>query len=250
MSDKDTLRAVAEAARQKATEAAAAATAAGGTDEKLNTASSDAEAAAVAAEDAFKKAPSHDTRSERPKSEKIKKRMEILRADLRAALIAEGKDPDEMSDLEIEAAEQRLAEDDEEGARPVTHADLSRMGIVKTAETMADEIQDEDTKQAVKNALRVTVSKSLPPAERYAAAVAIAASSRNTRVAQEAVRIGQRRIQAHGSGGGAPPRDGGDGGDFVPTPLEASYLKRGKLTKEDILASRKQAARMDFGEAQ
>lgn len=244
-------RAAADAAKSKATEARQAADASP-EDTALQTAATEAEAESVRLEKEAT-APSHDTRSERPKSEKIKKRMEILRSDLRAALIAEGKDPDEMTDEQIAAADQRINDaddaDDIPDDKPLTKRDLEKIERNKskvTAKQKAEAITDSDLRAVViANLARIVPSGNAD--QDYADAVAMASSSKNSRIASEAVRIAKRTPQQHVSGG-AGARD--DSADFVPTPLEQSYMKKFKLTEADIKKGRQDAATMNFGQGQ
>lgn len=241
--------AAAGAARDEATKARKAADDAGGNDAELNKKADAAEAEATRLEEAAK-APSHDTRSERkgpsndtPTSEKIRKRMQILSSDLRAALIAEGKDPDEMTDDEIRVARDAHDDDDE----PITRGQLREMEKAQaqqTAEKMVESIQDADVRTAVLEALRTRVAQGGTPEQRYADALAIVNSSKNKKVIEEARRMGGYAPRRHASGGGAPAKDSDD--DFQPTAVEASMMRIGKLSKEDVLKAREVAQEM-FG---
>ncbi len=235
-------RAAADAAKSKATEARTAADAATD-DAALQTAATEAEAEAARLEKEAT-APLHDQRSERPKSEKIKKRMQILQGDLRAALINEGKDPDEMSDDELAREERAHAENvDDDDSKPLTRGEAKKFGIIKTAESMANELQNTELRAAVVEELRF-ISKDIPAEQRYQKALSLASSSKNSKVAQEAIRAGNRNPQRHGSGGGAPARTDEE---FTPTPLERQYMTKFKMTKEEIIASRNDARKANFG---
>ncbi len=233
-------RAAADAAKSKATEARSKATASPD-DAALQTAATEAETEATRLESEAQ-ALSHDTKPERHKSDKIKKRMEILKTDLRAALIAEGKDPDEMTDEELE--EEREAHDDEDDDdKPLTRGEAKKIGIIKTAEQLASQIANPDLKAAVLEELRF-ISTSVPAEQRYQKAISLASSSKNSKIASEAARIGQRSPQQHASGGAAA-RD--DEGDFKPTPMEQEYMRKYKLSQEDILKGRRDAQSLNFG---
>lgn len=233
-------RAAADAAKKKADDAKAASDAQPDNADLKKKADDAAQEAATFEQAAA--APSHDTRQERPKSEKIKKRMEILRSDLRSALIAEGKDPDEMSDEEILDEAQNHDDSDDDDA-PVTKKTLRTLGIIKTVDSMIGQIANPELRQAVSDAVKLT-SEKLPAQERFDAAMAIASSSKNTRIAQEAARTRQNRPQQYVSGGAPAAREDGD---FTPTPQESAYMKKHGLTKDDIIRSRRDAEAMNFG---
>lgn len=232
-------RAAADAAKEKATEARNAATAAPN-DAALQTAASEAEAEATRLETEAT-APSHEPRSQRTeisKKDKIKKRIEILREQY----ISEGGDPADFNEEDAEAA---AVQDDD---KPLTKKDLQSMGVIKSAEQLANEITDAELRGAVLEEMK-SLSRDLPPQQRYEKAVQLASSSKNARVAQEARRMGSRVVQQHSSGGGGAPANADDG-EFRATPQEKIYMDKYKLTKEQIIQSRKDAAGYNFGPGQ
>lgn len=232
---KEQKRAAADAAKTKATEARTAADASPD-DVALKTAAETAEAEATRLE-ADAQAPSHTTRSEHSKSEKIQKRIEILREHRKAALIAEGKDPDDGATDEDLLDD---SDDDIDPDKPLTMRDLQKIESNKskqTAKQKAEAIQNPELRTAVLRELATGVRPSGDSDADYARAVAIVSASKNERIAKEAMRIGARTVQTHGSGGGAPANQ--SDAEFTATPLEDMYMKKFKLTKQDILDGRK-----------
>lgn len=249
MEQDQTKVAAADAARQKASESRKSATDAGGNNPELNSAADAAESEATKLEDAAK-APSHDTKPEHKerftKVEKINKRIEILNAEKRKELLAAGVNPEDIDDRIAESADND-EESEPDDDKPLTMGDLKRIearNATKTADQMADAIEDTEVRSAVKDALKNRVAKGGTPEQRYADALAIVNAPRNTRIASEANRFINRPNVRH-TGGGAPARADSEA-DFTPTAIEASLMKIGKLSKDDVIKAR-QAAQDAFG---
>lgn len=234
-------RATADAAKAQATEARAAANAAPD-DEALKTAATEAEAEATRLESEAA-APSHEPKPGLSKIEKMQRRRDIIDEQIKTEKDALGIQ-DDADDDDDDVSGDDDDDDDTKGDAKIVRV-LQKQGLIKTAEQMAGEITDTDLRAAVLTELRF-ITKGVPAADRYSKALSIASSSKNQRVAAEAARMAERRPRDFGSGGGSPPKNIDDG-EFKPTPLEAAFMKKHKLSKEDVLASRAQAASFDFG---
>lgn len=237
-------RAAADAAKVKANDARVAANAAPD-DAALKKTADDADAEATRLE-AEANAPSHDSKSnhkELSKREKGEKRVDILLSEINRQRIAEGLRPLSVSEYEDRQDEDLDDDDDtdeDSDDAPVTRGELRKAGVLRTAEDLAKDIQDPKIQADVLEALRSgRVGKGGSPDQRLADAMAIVNAPKNARVASEAARMGGRRVQSHGSGGGTPPRTDAE---FEPTAQEVIFMDKFKLSKEDILKSRTAAA--------
>lgn len=224
------IKAVAEsaiAARQAAEAAKQALEDAGGEDETLKSAYESAEQAAKDAQakaEALSQGPTPPAPDQK-KIEKLKRKMNFIKEDLRAAGALDEEEEDEEDDL-----------DDED--RPLTMGDLKRIDARKAAKTaleMANAIEDAGDKAAVVEALK-SVVPSGDPQKDFGNAVAIANRVRNSVILEEAGR--KVAAPAHTMGAGAPARQQ-QGDKFEPTLQEQAYMRPPfSLSKEEILAAR------------
>lgn len=212
-------------ARQKATDAKAAADAAGGTDEALNEAYTTAEKTASDAEThALTLSQSLTSPDERQtKINKLRRKRDFIDKDLRELGNEEENDDDE-----------------DEDDQPLTKGEFKRMQATqarKTAQQMAEAIQDPIDRQAVLSAL-ATVVASGDPEKDFRSAVAIANIDRNSKVLEEINRKPLTRSRPTGVGAPSNREE-----PFVPTAAEALLMRGMGLTKEAVLKARGQSSK-------
>lgn len=222
------LEAATAAAKQAAEEA-------GGTDEALNKALKDAEAALTQA-----KEPSHDpienelNRVKKPKTE-AEKAEHVLRSTANR-LKELGKDPAAI--LGTGKPKDDDAGDDDEV--PDWYKKEQAKSSERTAVQLADAIEDPKERELVKHALETVVTSGTPE-ERMKVARGYVNSVKNAQIAEDALRI--KNAKRHGSAPGASAKVD-DGGDFEPTASEKSMMGPPfNLSKEAILKTREAEAK-------
>lgn len=226
------IKAIAEKAITTRTAADAAKTAfdANPTDESLKAAYDTAESAATTAKSEADALSQQTTAFSPEQIAKKKRKLAIIQNELRqvGALDDDGDEDDDDAD------------DLDDPDRVVTVKDLQRIETKRASETaaqMADAIPDLEARQAVKDSLARLVPSGDANKD-FADAVAIANREKNSKVLEE---LGRKPLPVqHRSGGGAPPKK--PDAEFVPTAYEAGYMKAFKLTKEDVLKARAEAA--------
>ena len=224
-----------------ATAAAHAATEAGGTDDALNKAKEEAEAALQAA-----KAPSQDPvgqeleRVRKPKSEREKAESALF---FNANRLRElGGDPTEV--LGIKKGDSEPVEPKGADEIPEWYKQEQARNAQKTAKELAEALEDPKERDLVLYHLDHTITSG-PAEERVRIARGYANSLRNAQIAEEVSRGGNAR--AHGSPPGAPPKPEDVAlTDLTPDEMAALSFRGmdGKplLTEEDIRKSRQAAA--------
>lgn len=227
------IKAVAEtaiAAKQAVADAKKALEDAGGDDESLIQALKDAETAATAAEAAAKalsQAPTLNGETER-KKQKLLRKKGFINKELKSLGVEDEEEDDDDEE-----------EDEDDLDRPLTHRDLQRIqakNARKTTLEMADAIEDEDQREAVKAALRMVVATGDPEVD-FGNAVAIANRERNDKILEEVGRRGTVRTARTKTGAAARIE-----AEFTPTADEAVYMRPPfNLTKKDILEARAKA---------
>lgn len=132
-------------------------------------------------------------------------------------------------------------EEESDDDTPVTRGDLKKLeqeNAQKTALSLAEDIDDEPTRELTKYHLLNTIRPSGNPKEDLSSARAIVDSVKNSQIAEEAMRKGKPKSASSGSGAPAPS----EGEAFEPTASEAVYMRAPwSLTETQILAARKQA---------
>lgn len=226
------IKAIAEKAitTRTAADAAKVAYDANPTDDSLKAAYESAEAAATTAKSEADALSQQTTAFSPEQIAKKKRKVAILQNELRqVGALDDDKDDDDDD-----------ADDLDDPNRVVTVGDLQRIEAKKASETavqMADAIPDLEARQAVKDALARLIPSGSAEKD-FTDAVAIANREKNSKVLEEL----QRRplpVQHRGSAG-APPKK--QDAEFVPTAYEAGYMKAFKLSKEDVLKARAEAA--------
>lgn len=215
-----------------------AAEAAGGTDEALNKALSDSEAALTAA-----KTPSQDPLDQAiARENKRGQRTEAEKAEYNLKKLGEratelGLDPAKILGLAPASVDNLDADDD----KPVTRGELRRIQMQQASETamqMAESIEDPRERELAKSYLKRVVPSGDPAEDLRFARLAVN-SEKTGLILQEAGRA--RPAQSHTTGTGAPAKSGEDT-DFQPTPTEQSLMRPPfNLSQKDVLDARKQA---------
>lgn len=208
---------------------------AGGTDEDLNKALADAQAAETTA-----KSSSQEPIDKELEAERAKKRTEKEKAEFNLKKNAErlrtlGGDPAGALGISTGADDG----DDEDDSKPMTRGEFKKMRQEEASQTaiqLAEAIEDPKERELAITYLRDRIKPSGNPQE----------DLRFARRAVNAVKSGQiieevgRRIapKSHASGGGAPSNGEGSG-DFVPTAEEAAFMRPPmSLSKEQIINAR------------
>lgn len=217
MDDKnfETLEAAVSAAKTAADEA-------NGEDEALNKTLADAEKAlsdAKTSQDLSKKKPTKtELEQAKFKRDQINKRI-----------------------VELEGGKSS-SEDEDDDDTPLTVGklrEIEKNKAVKTAEKLAESIEDETERDLVIWNLHNTIKATGNPEEDLRNARAIANASKNAAIAEEASR--GRNASNHASGSGAPPKRSDDG-KFQPTADELPFMRPPfNMTEKDIKAARKKA---------
>lgn len=222
-----------EAAAVAAKEAAEKA---GGTDEALNKAKTDAEAALATSKtspDPVAKALEEEQkRNKRTEAEKLE--YTLRKQGVRAKEL--GLDPAQILGITPTAT---VDLDDDDDSKPVTRGDLRRIqqeNAAKTAIQMADSISDEKERELTKEYLKRVVPSGNPEEDLKFARKAVNADKHGL-ILEELSRSGRPATHSSGTGG---PALGGDNGVFTPTANEAQLMKPPfNLTQADILSARK-----------
>lgn len=129
---------------------------------------------------------------------------------------------------------------EDEDDKPVTVGmlrSIQKQDATKTALQMTEEIQDEDTRTAVKEALENSVKPSGDAEKDFRFALGAVSAGKNKQVLEEVTRyVAPKRV----TGGGSMPAHMEE--EFVPTAEEAWHMQSFGLTKEKVLAARKASA--------
>lgn len=214
-----------------------AAEAAGGTDDALNKAQTDAEAALATA-----KTSSDPVATELDAEKNRAKRTEADKAEFTLRKQAEraktlGLDPAKI--LGITATADTVLDDDDDDSKPMTRGDWKREEAnraSKTALEMANEITDENERNLTIEYLG-RVKPSGNPTEDLRFARMAVNGVKSGLILEEVGRRG--KPAGHSSGSGGPAASGGDSGTFVPTANEAALMKPPfNLTQADVIKAR------------
>lgn len=217
-----------------------AAEAAGGTDEALNKAHQDAEAALATAKTspdpvdaALKEEQARNKRTETEKAEYTLRKQAARAREL-------GLDPAQI--LGVTSAPTNFDDGDDDN-KPVTRGDLRRIqqeAATKTAFEMADGIEDEKERELTKEYLKRVVPSGNPAEDLKFARLAVNA----TKTGQVLEEIGRHRsAPSHSSGTGGPGRQE-DNSVFTPDKNEAALMRPPfNLSKEDIIKAREKSQR-------
>lgn len=220
------LKAAAESAivaKTKATDARKAADDAGGVDVTLNKAATDADAAAKDAADNAAALSQQAQQGLAPeKVEKMKRKISIIKQELKDAGVDEDEDEDEDDDPADPDA-------------PVTRGELSKQKVRDLLSTISDAAE----RQAIEQVLNSEVNPALvvsDPAKAFSNAVSIVNRERNAKIIEEANRkSGKTTVRSHGAG--APAR--ADEEVFEPTAEERSYMRPPfNMTEAELKAAR------------
>lgn len=129
-------------------------------------------------------------------------------------------------------------EEVEDENKPITKKDLlailSQTQSVKTAEQLANEIQDSVERELVLHHIQNTIKSTGDPQEDLRNARALANSVRNAQIMEELARKPEAKSHSSASSQGAQPAEP----QIVLTPEEQAFLATGVITKEEILLAR------------
>lgn len=113
--------------------------------------------------------------------------------------------------------------------------ELNKRNALDEAISLADSIEDETERDAVREMLKTRIVPSGNAQADFSLARAAISSTRNSRIAEEIARKKAPTRTAAGGSVAEPPKD-----DFEPTPEEAIFMRPPyNLSKEKILAKRK-----------
>lgn len=149
-----------------------------------------------------------------------------------------GLDPTEILGIKPAAV---MVDANDEDSKPVTVGmlrELQKADARKSAIEMADEIADEATRNAVKEALGTRVAPSGNAEDDFRFALGAVSATKNKQVIEELSRyVAPKRTAA----GGSQPANFEE--EFTPTAQESEFMKAPyNLSKDDIIAARKRAA--------